>query len=274
MAFLFKALGVEVYGTQMTLVFGLILVRQLAMISILPYLFSNPVPNVARVGVAFLLSAVIYPSVYPHVPDGLFENHLLTMLLFGKELFYGLAIGIMGGIVFYAFEAAGMVIDNQRGASMAQIFSPETGQQVTVFGKFIYQLAVVLFLTIGGHRLFLHAFYNSYISLPVYEMPAMGAGLFEMINLFLVVTGKVLLIAAQLTLPILISIFLVDIVLGLINRISPAVNVLTLGFSIRGVMGVIILFVVITVLMHEMKLISMESIKYVRQTIFYLAGGT
>lgn len=267
---LLALLGIEVPWDNLSLVAGLIMVRLLTMITLVPFLFGEPVPNMIKMGVALVLLAFVYPAVAPTVPPSIFADGFYVISLFIKEFFYGLALGLAAGMIFYGFDAAGQVIDNQRGASMAQIFSPQTGAQITIFGQFTLLMAIVLFLTIGGHRLFLEAFLESYTLLPIYEMPAGGIGFLGFIDQFIVISGRVLLIAAQLSAPVLISIFLVDIVLGLINRISPAVNVLTLGFTIRGVVGVLIFFVSITVIAHQMELISMESIDNVKTTIRFL----
>lgn len=268
---LFQILGIEVGWENMSIVAGLIMIRLLTVINLIPFLFSKPVPNMIKMGSAMVLLLFIYPSVSLTIPPGVFEDGLFVMALFMKEFFYGMALGLAASMIFYGFDAAGQVIDNQRGAAMAQIFSPQTARQVTIFGQFSFQLAIVLFLTIGGHRLFFNTFIESYELLPIYEMPAQSPTFMAFIDHFISISGTVLLIAAQLSAPILIAIFLVDLVLGLINRISPAVNVLTLGFTIRGVVGVLIFFVSITVIANQMQLISMETIDNVKKTIHFLA---
>ena len=269
----FETLGIEAGWEHASLVASLIMMRLLTMIGLIPFLFSNPVPNMIKMGSAMVLLVYLYPMVSSTIPPEAFADGLYVLALFMKEFFYGMALGLSASTIFYGFDAAGQVIDAQRGAAMAQIFSPETGRQVTVFGKFSFQMAVVLFLTIGGHRLFFSAFLDSYRLLPIYEMPAQAPTFMAFIEHFISLSGSVLLIAAQLAAPILIAIFLVDIVLGLINRISPAVNVLTLGFTIRGVVGVLIFFASITIIARQMELISMETIDSVKKTIRFLAAS-
>ncbi len=273
MEHVFRLLGVEMQTGPAIICGGLILTRIFIVVNLIPFLFGNPTPQVVKSGVSLMLMIILYPLIRPTVPDGAFDNFLFVIALFLKEAFYGAAIGLSASMIFYGFDAAGQVIDNQRGASMAQIFSPQTGQQVTIFGSFTFQLSIVLFLTLGGHRLFLHAFVESYSWLPIYEMPADWPGLMGLMEHFIRISGQVLFIAAQLSAPVLISIFVVDLILGVMNRISPAINVLTLGFAIRGVMGVLIFFLSFTLVATQLKLLSMESVKHVRQTIIYLARG-
>lgn len=268
-----RTLGYEGNFNQTMMVGALVMMRVTIVVNLIPFLFGNPVPNIVRNIMALLLTLLIYPVASAMVPPEAFGDPLWVVSLFLKEAFYGAAIGIAGMMMFYGFEAAGRVIDNQRGASMAQMFSPQTGHQVTVFSQFTFQLGIVLFLSIGGHQLFLSAFVESFQLLPIHEMPVHGPTLLTLMSHFIDISGSVFLIAAQLSAPIIISIFVVDIILGVINRISPAVNVLTLGFTIRGITGVLIVFVAITVLGQQMGLISMQTTENVRKTIHFLAGS-
>ena len=92
-------------------------------------------------------------------------------MLYLKEAFYGLAIGFAVSMLLYGLEAAGAMVDNQRGASIARVLIPQLGGQGSISGSFLFQLAIVIFLTVGGHRLFFNSFFNSFVKLPVLEFP-------------------------------------------------------------------------------------------------------
>lgn len=268
----FNSLGYQVDWFHSMMVGSLILTRFVIVVNLVPFLFGRPVPAMLRQIIALLFTILIFPVVVKTVPAGIEHNQFFVLALFAKEILYGMSIGLAAAMIFYGFDAAGQVIDAQRGASMAQIFSPQTGRQVTVFGQFSLQLGIVLFLSLGGHLLFLHSLFDSFRLLPIYELPNMGAGFLGMIDLFIRISGDVLLIATQLAAPILISIFVCDLILGVMNRISPAVNVLTLGFIIRGIMGVLIFFISLGVIAHEMGLLSVESMQNVKQTLQFLSS--
>lgn len=269
----FAMLGLKVDTGPALITMLLILIRVFVIVNIIPFLFGNPVPGIVRMGSVFLLTIVLYPYISPGVPEGIYTNFLFAITLMIKEAFYGLAIGLAASFIFYGFDAAGQVVDNQRGASMAQIFSPQTGRQVTIFGSFTFQLAVVIFLTLGGHRMFLQSMTVSYAWLPIYEMPPPNVTLFALMEHFIRISGTVLFIAAQLAAPILISVFVVDLILGVMNRISPAINVLMLGFAIRAVIGVIVFFLAFSMIAYQIKLISIHSMENVTRTIRFLVGG-
>jgi len=220
---------------------------------------------------ALLFTILIFPAVSAAAPEGLYNDFFFVLALFAKEIFVGMVIGLSAAMVFHAFEAAGQVIDAQRGASMAQVFSPQSGHQVTIFAQFMLQFGIVLFLVLGGHRLFLHALFESFQVIPVYEFLNTGPNFVGLMELFISITGQVLYIGAQLAAPIIISIFVVDLILGVMNRISPAINVLTLGFTIRGVTGVLIFFLCLGVSAHQMGLLSMTTVDSVRRAIQFLA---
>lgn len=110
-----EILGLDYSWERMAIIAGLILIRLLIMISLIPFLFGKPVPNMVKMGSAMAIMLFIYPVVSPTVPPEIFDDGLFVLLLFIKEFFYGMALGLSGGMIFYGFDAAGQVIDNQRG---------------------------------------------------------------------------------------------------------------------------------------------------------------
>lgn len=235
-------LGLNVEFPFILIVAGLIWVRALSVISVIPFLFGRPVLRSTRVGTSVVLTVFMYPILA--VPGLSVEGiDMITLFaLFFKEVLFGLSLGFAVSMIFYGLEAAGSMIDNQRGVSLARILIPELGQQSSISGNFLFQFAVVLFLAIGGHLMFLKAFAESYLALPILEFPPSVTGLLPVIDLFGVMTAKVLVISVQLGAPVIIAILMADIILGVANRFAPQINVWELGFNIRGYLGVVMLF--------------------------------
>ncbi|MFH1829434.1 MAG: flagellar biosynthetic protein FliR [Pseudomonadota bacterium] len=269
---LFRKLGVDVNVSFYLIFFSLIWVRVLAMATVLPFLFGKPVPRYVLVGATMALTFFVFPHIKPETPPPLTENLMLLVVLYMKEAFYGLAIGFMVGIMFYAFSSVGQMIDNQRGMSIARSILPQLGEQASVSGIFLFQLGIVLYLSIGGHIYFLDSFFQSFRELPVLEFPVTGPGMFPLADLFMQVTGQVIFIAMQMAMPVIIGILLADLILGIANRVAPQINVWMLGFTVKGYLGILMVFISITVICDQLEYYSLKSTGYVDQTIELLQG--
>jgi len=264
-------------GVDFNVSFGLIFimliwVRVMAMTAVVPFLFGKPVPRYVAVASSAVLALFAYPLLVPKVPPPMQQDLMLLVVLFLKEAFYGVLIGFSAAIVFYAYEGVGQMIDNQRGVSIARLLIPQLGEQGSISGLFLFQLGMVIYLALGGHLLFLEGFFRSFEVLPVLAFPTTGPGLFPLMTLFMKITGEVLYIALQMSAPVIIAIFLADIILGLANRVAPQINVWELGFHVKGYVGILLLFLALTMIGEQMNRYSTEYVKHESDVIEMLQG--
>ncbi|MBI4126934.1 MAG: flagellar biosynthetic protein FliR, partial [Deltaproteobacteria bacterium] len=141
-----------------------------------------------------------------------------------------------------------------------------------ISGSFLFQLALVIYLTLGGHRTFLDSFTGSFVTLPVLAFPEAGPGMMPLMDLFIKTTGEVLYISIQIAAPIIIAIFVADIILGIANRVAPQINVWELGFNVKGYVGILLLFVAITVISDQMEYYLTKADTYTDEVILDLKG--
>jgi len=251
---------------------SLIWVRILGMASVIPFLTGRPVPRYVVVGASMVLALFVYPNIVPSTPPPLADDFLKLFMLYLKEVFYGVSIGFGVAILFYGLESAGQMIDNQRGMSIARVLIPQLGEQGSLTGTFLFQLAIVIYLTMGGHRIFFQSFFGSFLSLPVLEFPKAGLGLFPLMDLFIRISGDVILLSIQLAAPVIIAIFVADIILGVANRVAPQINVWELGFNVKGYVGILLLFVSITLIGDQIHYYSQKSNSNADRVIEHLQG--
>lgn len=269
---LLNRLGVDINVGFSLIFLSLIWVRILAMASVIPFLFGKPVPRMVMVGSSAALAIFAYPHLVPAVAPTLPENMLFIIMLYLKEAFYGFVIGFAVSILFHAFQAVGQMIDNQRGVSIARVLIPQLGEQGSISGLFLFQFALVLYLAVGGHRVFLEGFFLSYQALPVLEFPTAGPGMFPLMDLLTMVTGQIFYIALQLAGPVIIAILLVDIIMGIANRIAPQINVWEMSFNAKGYVGVLLLFASITMIGKQVFRYTDVANRTSVQTVWYLQG--
>lgn len=257
-----QTLGIEIDFYFVFVIWFLIFIRIFMMLLLTPFLGSRAVPARGRVAVAVALSIFLYPLLTPGLKNNFPEHVGLLLPLFLKEAFFGFTIGLVTIMVFYALEAAGSIVDNQRGGGNAQVFVPQLGQ-VSIFGLFNFWLAIAFFISVGGHRHFLEAFISSYQTVPLLDFPAQEPGISAFLELMIRLSGDVLIIAVQFAAPVLIAVLLVDLVLGLANKMAPQINVFELGFAVKGYVGPLMIYVSILILVTQMDVILKVMIKNV-----------
>lgn len=254
-----ERLGLNINFPFVLITASLIWARTLSMIFTIPFLFGKPVPRLTRVGGSVIITIFLYPLLVKGNTFPADVDALKLFALFFKEILFGLALGFAVSMLFYGLQAAGTMIDNQRGVSLARILIPELGEQASLSGTFLFHFSVVLFLVLGGHRIFLKGFVESFQVLPLLAFPPSVEGLWPLMDLFMVLTGKVLFISVQISAPVIIAILMADIILGVANRFAPQINVWELGFNIRGYLGILILFLSLTFVARQVEDYTVES---------------
>jgi flagellar biosynthesis protein FliR len=172
------------------------------------------------------------PAVLPETPWAL-------ALGIGGEMAFGLAMGMLMSFVFIAVQWAGEIIGQQMGFNLSEVFDPSMGAQGSLIGDAYFMLTLVVFLVIGGHRAMLQGVFASFKILPLLSL-GVDESLFHLITaLFMSAT----ILAIQLAAPMLIATLVVDIVLGLIGKTIPQMNVMSMGLTLRTVVGLMIVFI-------------------------------
>jgi type III secretion protein SpaR/YscT/HrcT len=245
--------GLHIDLFRYLLIGGLIFTRLFIMAMLTPFLGGKPIPGRVRIAICVALLLFLYPPVSAMSPDMIPTSTAFLFTLFLKEIFFGMVLGLSVAMVFYGVQGAGNMIDNQRQLANARIFNPALGSQSSLFGVFYYQFALVIFLSLGGHRMFLEAVGKSFISVPVLTFPNITPGIDPMLDLIIHLTADTLIITLQLSAPVLVAIFLADLILGLTNRVAPMINVFEMGFNIKGFLGVALVYLSLPLVLFQMK---------------------
>lgn len=263
---LFKNLGLEIDFFSEFICWGLIFTRTLVVCQMAPFLAAQGVPGRVRLILSMVLSTYAYFLMRERMLTQLPDEKALIFAFFFKEIFFGLAIGMTTVMTFYAIDAGGRIVDNQRGSANAQLFVPQMGQ-VSIFGLFNFWLAMIVFIGIAGHTAFIKAYINSFVRVPVLELPQMAAGISPFMQHLISMSGEVLVMGMQLAAPVLIAIFLTDIVLGIANKMAPQIPVFELGFILKGYVGVFMVWVLIAVIMRIFSKFFLQMQENVQQMI-------
>lgn len=270
---IFNKLGIN-FNFQFSMIFAtLIYSRLISAFAVVPFLFGRPVPKKVVIGAAMVIAMFLYPLLKPEITPVIPSDLSFLFVLYLKEIFIGLCIGFAVSMMFFGFDSAGRMIDNQRGASIARVLIPQLGDQGSIMSQLLFQMSIVLYITFGGHVSFLRSFFEGFLIVPVLEFPNVQPGLYPLMIFLIILTGQVLVLSIQIAAPVIIAILIADIVLGITNRLAPQINVWELGFNIRGVIGIIALFLSITVIAHQMERNTMSNNKVSDKVMMLLSGS-
>lgn len=220
---------------------------------LLPLFSKDTIPAMVRNSM-FLAMALLSMIVQPSAPVDEFST-ALWLTLFAKEALIGAAIGFLFGLFLWAFEAAGVVIDMQIGASFALFFDPVVGNEVTLIGAFISRWAAYMFLASGGLLLMMSVLLESYTIWPLVEpVSSIRAAT---VSLFEAELSRFASITLRIAGPIMAVIFVIDLAMGLLNRFAQQLNVSFLSMSIKSMVAIALLIVLlpflVDVLVGEMR---------------------
>lgn len=221
---------------QLLLAYTLLLPRILCCFVVMPILSKQMLGGgLVRNGVACSLALFIYPAVAGTLPA----------TLTGLEL--ALVIGFVATIPFWAIEATGFIIDNQRGASIASTLNPTLGSQTSPTGLLLTQTLITLFFSGGAFLMLLGALFQSYVSWPVATFfPYVGE---QWVVFFYSQFSQLLSLCVLLAAPLLIAMFLAEFGLALISRFAPSLNVFILAMPIKSIIASFLLVIYLNVLM-------------------------
>lgn len=229
-----------------TLLLGLCSTRVAVAFLLLPILSPETVPAMVRnalFAAMALLAIVLQPSV-----DTAAWTGLDWLRVFAKEAFVGAALGFFFGGMLWAFEAAGQVIDTKVGTAMAQVLDPLSGHQTSLTGAFLGRLASWVFMASGGLMLFVGTLLDSYALWPLdARWPAWQA---QGVRLFELEFGRILHLTLMIAAPSLVLLYLVEGILGLVNRFAQQLNVFALSLSLKAVLAQWILWVQVALLVQ------------------------
>ena len=225
--------------------------------AICPALTDSMIPGVARRAAVLGFSCLAIPYIHAGMPPGEPNVWMFALLAF-KEAVIGFLIGFFAAIPFWVAENVGNFIDNQRGATMGEVYSPLNGSQVSTTGIFFSQIVSTLFFVGGAVFIFLGALYKSYLLWPVFgEWGALAPGAD---GVALGALDGMLRTTVVISAPVIILMFLATLGLGLVNRTAPQLNAFFLSMPVKSALGVAMLVIYLPFVMDMLMYTKDDSI--------------
>lgn len=244
---------------------SLLTARILPLVVLSPIFGGQAVP--ARVRFSF---AVLFGLALGFVSDQSPRAPAATtviILLIVKELLVGAFLAMLVSMAFQSFAIFGALVDQARGQGAITIHDPHANHDETVFGVFSAQLATVVFLTIGGHRVLLSALSDSFRLMPVHEwVPTafQGAPLaFALVSS----AADMLSVGVRLAAPAMIVALVVDLAGGLIARVAQQIDVGSQSMTLKGMLVLGVTFLALGLVISTARSEPMRAIARVQHWI-------
>lgn len=216
----------------------LVFIRILSFMLLCPVFSHKGVPMMAKTVLA--ASLVVGSWSYVELPATSYPFFLFALISV-KEVLFGLAMGYLAQLVFTGVEMAGQLIDFQVGFSMGQAYDPNFQIMSSQYGKAYYWLSLALVFVMDLHHQLIKGVVISFELVPIGAFSMEGSTVEGVVRLFV----QTFEMALNLGAPLIIAVLIIDIVLGVISRAVPSINVLMLGMPIKNLISFLMFLLVL-----------------------------
>ena len=213
----------------------LVMLRMHSMFMVAPLFSSDIIPFRTKTMLAFLTSMIIFPMVTHSHAFTVTGNMGLYGLMVLREVTIGLYIGFLASLVFAGFQLAGQYFAVQIGFGFTEVVDPLAQVSIPVVGQLKNMIGLLVFLFINGHHFMITAIMNSYTLAPVlpYGQNSMGM----LLKWMTYCTSGMFVVALKIAFPVVATVFLVSITMGMLAKAAPQMNIMMLGFPLKIVVA-------------------------------------
>jgi flagellar biosynthetic protein FliR len=209
--------------------------RILALIASSPIFGNKAVPVQVKIGLAFLITLIIAPTLT--VQPGIEPASALGLFILMQQLLAGLAIGFTMTLIFTAMETSGELIGMQMGLGFASFYDPKNASFTPVVAQFLGIIAILIFLGIDGHLYMLATLADSFQAFPISTAEPSAAPLHTLV----IWGGSIFTYALQLSLPLIGALLIANLALAILTRSAPQLHIFAIGFPITLIIGFAVL---------------------------------
>ena len=235
-------------------IFFLIFLRVGAIMMFIPVFDSRNIPVLFKAGLAFSVSILLFPILKLNdIP------FITSTIPFGigviGEIMLGAVIGLSVKLIFAGIQLAGQLAGFQMGLSIANVMDPVTSAQISIIAQLNNLMAMLIFLTINAHHMFLRALAESFRLIPPFDVQFSNSLIEHLISL----SGNMFIIAIKVGAPVIVALLLTNVAFGLIARTVPQMNIFLVAMPIQIVVGLLFLAFALPYLLPFFRQIFNES---------------
>ncbi len=226
-----------------------VIVYVLILIRVTSYLLSSSIFNSSQIPapLKILFSLIISLVAFEAYKNTSVPLDSLIIILAAKEVFLGVCLGMLTRFFFYALNMASELTSQALGLGSASVYNPLSGINSSLIEQFQGTLAILIFFAVQGHHLVVSAVFQSFELVSISQMTLKFNGLGEFVRWCQMLFEIALKVAA----PIVSSLFLVNLGMGILGRAVPQINVFVTSFQVTIMVGFLILFVSMPLYINE-----------------------
>lgn len=210
-------------------------VRILAFFSTVPVFNDQHINKNTKIILSVLISWVIFPFL-PKVNIELFS--FTGLLLLVEQIIIGLAFGFACQFLFATINFAGELIGLQMGLSFATFFHSNNNIGISIISRLLNILMLSFFLSINAHLYLLSILIHSFYSIPIHVI-CLNSNIFFILLKF---SSSIFSNSIMFILPIMIFLLLSNVIMSIVNRLSPQISIFSIGFPLNLLIGIITLY--------------------------------
>jgi len=215
--------------------FVLVLARISGLMLATPFFSGAAIPRRIKVTLAVAMTLAVFPMLISYVPPGLTLGSAVSGLI--GELAIGLFVGIGITLIFMGIQIGANLVGQQSGMRLGNVFNPLSESSGSLLAQLYFFVAMMVFLSVGGHRAVVRALLESFVTVPL-----MGFQVNEnLLELVVSMCGLSFSIAIRVAGPAILALMLAFMTLGFISRTVPQINILTVGFPVKLAVALLIL---------------------------------
>ncbi|XGC80370.1 flagellar biosynthetic protein FliR [Bdellovibrio bacteriovorus] len=229
------------------LLFALILLRMIAYV-FSSAVFGSPTVNTpVKVLLSIVLSILLFPLVkMGNVDYALISNDIIGLAI--REMIIGLSLGFLTRLFFFVVTMTGDLVSMSVGLSASQLYNPMLGSHGNTIDQFYSTVGTLVFLAINGHHMLISAIAQSYDIVPVASMN-LNLTAFADVAMY---GQTAMIMAIKMCAPVLVTILLVNLAMGILGRAVPQINVLVTSMPVTILLGMTVVFLCLPLLVLEM----------------------
>jgi len=244
--------------------FALVLSRVAGLFAAMPVFGGRRLPVQVKALAVLMITLVCFPSLKvtpPVMPTDAFTLGLLIL----SEMAVGLVLSFITLIIFAAVEFSGQIIGMQMGFTISQILDPTFGSQAQVMSVLQTLFATLLFLSLNVHHMFIRTIVDSFNIIPIGGWHLNG----EIITFLVRRTMDVFILGVRLAAPVMVTLLLTSVALGIMARAFPQMNIFMISFPLNIGIGFLVLGMTLLMFFHVLE-VSFGQLKGQIETLFRL----
>jgi flagellar biosynthetic protein FliR len=201
-----------------------------------PFWGHRVVPAKIKIAIVLALGLAVGPIISAH--GAVQPESIWRFAAWGvREVIIGGLLGFCFATLFYGVRMAGDLVSLQMGFAIVNAIDPNSAAQVSLIGEFKYIIAILFFLTLNGHHMLISALVDTYRVIPI------GGGIFgaDLLERLGHITAAMFVTAVKIGTPLMITLLLTDVALGIVARTVPQMNIFIVGFPLKIGIGLFML---------------------------------